>query len=374
MAGEFINTLPSLVTDALTRTRTIDESQSTPGPFVGTPPFNPSADDAPGQPANSPGVGAGTSSDAYNSRGNDDNPPASRTTNQQAINTAFGNQAITPRPNELDQYASYTYAISWWLLTPDQYNSLSAQGRRAPAPGTGNWTLLVQSGGAPISGRNQAFPDDFYFDDLEIESFLMGKGTGMSNNAMEIRFKVVEPNGLTLLQRLYEAVTTAYKNQTRQTPNYAAAQYCLTIEFYGYDSQGNLVAPAKASGTSAVIKKYYPFLLRNITFRTVANQVEYNIVASPVPYDTGTAQARGTIPFQIALAGTTVAQLLQGGPLKATTQPQDDGRQSQPAPAASDPVETFLDRAAVIESRNAQVNDTGNFTGETSSPFTVVAP
>jgi hypothetical protein len=373
MASEFVNILPSLVTDALTRTKTIGESQATPGPYVGTPPFN-AADDAPGTPSQSGGTGAGTSSNSFESRGSDNTPPVGRTTNQQAINTAFGNQAIFPRPNDLDQYASYTYAISWWLLTPDQYNSLGAQGRRAPAPGTGNWTLLVQSGGAPISGRNQAFPDDFYFEELEIESFLMGKGTGMSTNAMEIRFKVVEPNGLTLLQRLYEAVTTAYKNQTRQVPNYAAAQYCLTIEFYGYDSQGNLAAPIKGSGGAGpqpVIKKYYPFLLRNITFRTVANQVEYNVVASPVPYDTGTAQARGTIPFQFALAGTTVSQLLQGGPLSVTTtQPQSDGRTSKPAPN--------LDEAIAASERvlanTARVDAFGNFTGETENPFAVVAP
>jgi hypothetical protein len=159
------------------------------------------------------------------------------------------------------------------LLTPEQYNNLGAAGRRAPAPGTGNWTLLIQSGGAPTAGRSQFFPDDFYFDDLEIESFLMGKGTNMSNNAMEIRFKIIEPNGLTLLQRLFDAVSFAYKNpappasrvtdavgfaqvSANQTSK-GCAQLCsrtvlFTIEFYGYDSQGNLVAPIKgSSGTGA---------------------------------------------------------------------------------------------------------------------------
>jgi hypothetical protein len=286
------------------------------------------------------------------------------------------------------------------LLTPEQYNNLGAAGRRAPAPGTGNWTLLIQSAGAPIAGRSQFFPDDFYFDDLEIESFLMGKGTNMSNNAMEIRFKIIEPNGLTLLQRLFDAVSFAYKNPSppasrvtdanvgfgptvsanqvsKGVPNYAAAQYCLTIEFYGYDSQGNLVAPATGSsgtGPQAVIKKYYPFLLRNITFRTVANQIEYNVIASPVPYDTGTGQARGTIPFQFALAGTTVSQLLQGGPLATTTTTNTkvEGRTSRPKPNPG--LDTFIKQSVVIDRANAGVDALGNFTGETTSPFNVVAP
>jgi len=368
--------------DLASPTVTTGQSQSTPAPNA--------RDDGPTQAPTSGGVGAGTSSNAFDSRGPDNTPPASRSTTQQAINTAFAAQIISPRPNELDQYASYTYAISWWLLTPEQYNNLGAAGRRAPAPGTGNWTLLIQSGGAPIAGRSQFFPDDFYFDDLEIESFLMGKGTNMSTNAMEIRFKVVEPNGLTLIQRLFDAVSFAYKNPaptasvaagaqvsanqtSRAVPNYAAAQYCLTIEFYGYDSQGNLAAPIKGSsgtGAQATIRKYYPFLLRNIMFRTVANQVEYHVVASPVPYDTGTAQARGTIPFAFELAGTTVSQLLQGGPL-AVNNRRDDGRQTQPQPAN---IDNLINSGIAQDQARAQVDQNGNFTGDTTSPFNIVAP
>lgn len=281
------------------------------------------------------GVGAGTSSNAFNTRGNDNTPPASSSATQQTINQNFANQKIVPQPNVLDQYASYTYAISWWLLTPDQYNNLTTG--LAPAPGTGNWSLLMQDGGAPVKGRNQYFPNDYYLDDLEIETFLMGKGTSMSTNGMEIRFKVVEPNGITLIQNLYSAVVAAYKNSntTGQAPNYAAAQYCLTIEFYGYDSNGNLVAPATGQYTAtgqlsntnpqSIIKKYYPFLIENLTFRTVANQIEYNVVGKAVPYSTGTAQARGTIPYAFQLSGQTVSQLLQGSPASTASATFDPG-------------------------------------------------
>jgi hypothetical protein len=327
--------LDSENTDLASPTSTTGQNQSTPAP-------NP-RDDGPTQASNSGGVGAGTSSNSFDSRGNDNNPGASKSSTQQMINQSFANQPIVPQPNVLDQYDSYTYAISWWVLTPDQYNTLTSG--LAPAPGTGNWSLLMQSGGAPIAGRNQFFPLDYYLDDLEIETFLMGKGTSMSTNGMEIKFKVVEPNGLTLIQNLYSAVVAAYKptGKTTQVPNYAAAQYCLTIEFYGYDSNGKLVAPATGQYTtngqlsnanaSAVIKKYYPFLIETLTFRTVANQIEYNIVGKAVPYATGAAQARGTIPFAFQLAGQTVLQLLQGGPLPATASAPSvasEGRVSAP--------------------------------------------
>jgi hypothetical protein len=330
--------------------RTIEQTQATPPNPVSNPnpnPLNITNDDDgnPWAPETS-GVGAGTSSNSANARGNDNTPPNSSSATQQTINQNFANQQIAPQPNVLDQYASYTYAISWWVLTPDQYNKLTSG--KAPELGTGNWSLLVQSGGAPIRGRNPYFPDDYYIDDLEIETTLMGKGSGGGNNAQDIKFKVVEPNGITLLQNLYSAVVAAYKGTGKagHVPNYGAAQYCLTIEFYGYDSNGNLVAPAtgqfsttgQLSGTNpqSVIKKYYPFVIQNITFRTVANQIEYTVVGKPVNYSTGIAQARGTMPFAFALSGQTASQILQGSPVGATATTNDPGaRTSSSGPDTS---------------------------------------
>jgi len=368
--------------DLASPTVTTGQSQSTPAPNA--------RDDGPNQAPTSGGVGAGTSRNAADSRNPDNTPPASSNTSQQVINQTFANQRIVAQPNVLDQYASYTYAISWWVLTPDQYNSLTSGS--APAPGSGNWSLLMQSGGAPTAGRNQFFPLDYYLDDLEIETVLAGKGTGMSTNGMTIKFKVVEPNGLTLIQNLYSAVQTAAlntsaqtaqqaasgtatpgtvnANQTSQPPNYGAAQYCLTIEFYGYDERGNLVAPARGqisttgqlatTNPQSVIKKYYPFLIENITFRTVANQIEYHVIGHPVPYDTGTSQARGTIPFAFQLSGQTVAQLLQGSTLPVTAK-TDEGRTATPArprptQATNSQIDEFLTNAAALDARQGSVS------------------
>jgi hypothetical protein len=368
--------------DLASPTVTTGQSQSTPAPNA--------RDDGPTQAPTSGGVGAGTSPIASNSRNPDNTPPASSNTSQQVINQTFANQRIVAQPNVLDQYASYTYAISWWVLTPDQYNSLTSGS--APAPGSGNWSLLMQSGGAPTAGRNQFFPLDYYLDDLEIETVLAGKGTGMSTNGMTIKFKVVEPNGLTLIQNLYSAVQTAAlntsaqtsqqaasgtatpgtvnANQTSQPPNYGAAQYCLTIEFYGYDERGNLVAPARGqisttgqlatTNPQSVIKKYYPFLIENITFRTVANQIEYHVIGHPVPYDTGTSQARGTIPFAFQLSGQTVAQLLQGSTLPVTAK-TDEGRTATPArprptQATNSQIDEFLINAGTQDARQGSVS------------------
>ena len=298
-------------------TVTTGQSQSTPAAN--------SRDDAYTQNPTSGGAGAGTTGNAATSINSADNPgPTSNT--QQIIAQSFGNSSIITQPNILDQYASYTYAISWYLLTPDQFNAITVGGS-ALSFNTSKWNLLMQSGGAPVKGRDQYFPIDYYLDDLEIETFLMGKGTNMSTNDTSIKFKVVEPNGITLTQNLFQAVVAAYKN-TKQDPNYVAAQYCLGVEFYGYDSNGKLVAPAtgqysqsgqfSSTNKQSVIQKYFPFIMQNITWRSANQAIEYYITGSPVPYVTATSQARGTIPFPFSLSGQTVKQILQGGPVAAT--------------------------------------------------------
>ena len=109
---------------------TIAQTQATPAPFQPDTQLGGPSEDSVAPAATNSGVGAGTSTDPYNARGNDNTPPTTSNSTQQVINQSFASQPIMPQPNVLDQYASYTYAISWWLLTPDQYNSLTGD---APA-------------------------------------------------------------------------------------------------------------------------------------------------------------------------------------------------------------------------------------------------
>lgn len=359
----------------------------------------PAADQAPGQVAKPPiteGVGAGTTGNPNTSINNDDNPRPTSRSNQTAINvsTAALNKLIPTQPNQLDQYASYTYNIGWYLLTPQQYNTM----QKSQRPNAAGWQLLMQTGGAPIAGRSPAFPLDYYMDDLEIETRIPGGGSNLANTATDIRFKVVEPNGITLIENLFRAVVAAYGQSqqsqttttnngsptasspvTNQTPNYIAAIYCLVIQFYGYDKNGTIVAPIKGGfntdtgyGRAAVITKYYPFRITDIKF-TVANRaIEYTITAKPQTYSLHATTDRGTVPFPFTMTGQTVEQLLTGSPVGTTygTNQADPGaRRDQPAP-----VNEAVTASVLVEQNRAGVDANGNFTGETASPFSVVAP
>ena len=367
--------------DLASPTVTTSQSQS-------TPPVN-TRDDGPTQAPTSGGVGAGTSRNASASISADDNPRPTQATIAANVSTAALNQLIPTQPNQLDQYGSYTYSLGWYLLSPAQFNDMMRSGK----PNVSGWQLLMQSGGAPIAGRSAAFPLDYYMDDLEITTKTPLGGTGLAHSAVDLRFKVTEPNGITLIENLFQAVQGVYRNAqqpqtnngatvaksptTTKTVNYLQAQYCLVIQFFGYDSSGNLVAPvtgslssdAQTTSQSAVIIKYYPFRLVDIRFQLANRAVEYVITAKPVGQSYGFVTDRGTVPFPFTMTGETVEQLLNGPKISV---PADTGaRTSQPVP---NNIDTFEQQSAVIDASQAQTDANGNFTGATTSPFNVVAP
>lgn len=286
----------------------------------------------------------------------DDNTQPNNNTTAQIINASF-NQRIVPESNVLDEYASYTYAISWYLLTPDQYNEMT----RSQKKNCASWQLLMQSAGAPTksagasanspatAGRNQFFDKDYYIDDLEIDSIIPLKGTGAANTATDIRFKVTEPNGITLIENLYKAVSTLYKQKNvNKNANYPMAQYCLVVRFYGYNDAGELVTTGRR-GTNgktnltdprAIVEKFYPFVITNIKFRIPKDRVvEYDVQGKPIPHFYNKSQDRGTIPFAFELIGETLNQVLIGKPV-GTVYPASPGeRRDSPTPNTSAPTQ-----------------------------------
>ena len=353
-----------------------------------------------------PGVGSGTGIENL-ARQSEDNPNATNGTNgtntRQVLTQTFSG-LIRTQQNQLDQYASYTYALSWFLLTPAQYNAFQTSQKKDVA----NWQLLMQSGGAAATptvyyendgqtsaatgGRSQFFPLDYYMDDLEIYSTFPLGGTGMCHSAMTLKFKVSEPNGITLVDKLYKAVKSVYKQvqptstvdpQTNvnatvsiTNPNYPTAQYCLIIHFYGYDTQGNLVVPAtgtyspngvpSTTDPKAVIEKYYPFLISNLKYRMAKSQIEYEIEGRPIGQNYALGTDRGSIPFNFNLSGQTIGQLLVGQPVASGTNTADPGaRISQPTPSNNTAVSPAT--ASVINSVVAAFNSGGSSSADLSA-------
>lgn len=298
--------------------KTLQETQSVAPPAPATP--------APSDARPSGPAGAGA---------NGEDGTGAATTKQ--VMASFNNTFFSPKNNVLDKYASYTYSISWYLLTPTDYKNLTATKK----PNVANYSLIAQSAGAPTGAtpanaggiRNQYFSLDYYLDNLEIVSAISGKGTNRAHNAADIKFDVVEPAGITLITNLQKAVEAVYKNSNIR---YSLAAYCLVIRFYGYDENGNIVTASDSDNNNAVVEKFIPFYIENIKFRVVSNKlVEYRVTAKPIVYYVGLGSAMGTIKAPIEISGSTVSQILAGNGNANATQPPDDGRNSTSLPQTS---------------------------------------
>jgi hypothetical protein len=370
-----LNVLPEdqIETGTNGRLRPLNETQATPP--APPQPFSVLDDDGnvlPTTPSTSRGAGAPT----------DDGTPKNSLSVQQTINANFS-QRIEPRPNILDEYASYTYSITWYLLTPEQFNQMSVQNKI----NISNWQILVQSGGASITpgngqpGRNEFFSNDYYLDNFVIETFTEGKGTGGPMNLGELNFTVTEPNGFTLIENLYRAVSSTYKkaNINVSASEYGQADYCICIRFYGYNEFGELQqvgrttnpgggrsGVAVSTDVRAVVEKFIPFRIAELKTKIVSKAVEYQIQGQPVGYNTAFSSQRGTIPFAYELAGSNVGELLNGRPV-GTNYTKSDGRPNTSNPPSANPT-------SPANTDSAGVDANGNFTGITYNPNAVVAP
>jgi hypothetical protein len=204
----------------------------------------------------------------------DDAANNSTTTTQTDVNKAQADPIqVKPQPNILDRYNNYAWSASVYLMSGSQYSKLmNSKDKKIdgyylmfqsggagvsdgvirpplPATGGGGGDADAQPGGFygtasptyPTANRSPFFPNDFYIDSVTVETQCVGKGTGAAHLATNLKFTVVEPQGITLLERMYEAVANMEPRDAAGKVNYTAATYLMVLRFYGYDESGNIV-------------------------------------------------------------------------------------------------------------------------------------
>jgi hypothetical protein len=263
--------------------------------------------------------------------GNDDQAPRNPVATE--VDTIFNLGKIIPQPNVLDQYASYTYSASFYLMSPQSYRQMVASKKKTLTGAE----LLFQSGGAPVRGRNPYFTDDYYIDQITMESVMLYRGTRAAHNVNGIKMRVVEPNGITLINNLAQAVQGFVGGgPSQRRRSYGQQLYLLVIRFYGYDKDGNLMRGGikgmtnpllqtstiqdNATDRNSIVEKFYPVTIKNISFKIANKVVEYEIDAIGTPYFFPTGTMKGVVPYNVELSGQTLKDALTGTPnIVATT-------------------------------------------------------
>ena len=277
----------------------------------------------------------------------DDAANNSTSTKQAEVNASEASLVkIIPQPNVLDDYYSYSYQISVYLCNDSQYKRLMF-GNNLKLDG---YQLLFQTGGAPLNrdgvrpqpaagttdqdggtvppeernypdgGRNPYFDNDFYIDSVSLENKLPAGGSGGAHFDTDLKFTLIEPQGMTLLERLRDAVENHSPQNENGKVNYLAATYVMVIRFYGYDQSGNIVMPIKGgltvggqtSDTQAVVEKLVPFQITNIDWTIGSKTTSYEWKCKPVGLNIAGSTARGTIPYDLQLNAASVGKLLNG--------------------------------------------------------------
>ncbi len=271
-----------------------------------------------------------TASDDAGQEGESTDPEVQQQLQEQGAQTAESKAGIYifPKPNVLDNFATYTWSASLYIMTNQQFTAYC----KNPVQNINSYLLLIQSGGAPTNqggvradqgtvealkesgtgaaGRNPFFGDDYYIDNIEIKTL----GTPQrGHGGMSIKFQITETENISLLDNLWKVVQDLNKSKGIKNLNYSSVFYLMVIRFYGYDANGlPIQIGGNNSDPSAAIEKYFPFQIRDIKFRVSSKLVTYDIEGVPLGHKAGLSVELGTIPNDIELNGETVGDLLTG--------------------------------------------------------------
>lgn len=226
---------------------------------------------------------------------------------------------IVPTENPLSGLVTQTYSISIYLINSGDYEEMLLQQRKVLPTSS---QLIIQSGGIPFGERNAWFLEDFYIEDVEFKSIVGTQGVGSPHNVATLDFTILEPQGITFLNRLNNAVK---RHTGLEKTNELNQNYLMVIRFYGYDEAGNLISgtnlgtSADVSDPRSLVEKFIPFQFADLSYKIGTKAVEYRVQCTIPQTNIGFSQARATIPFNMQLVAPDVQTLLNGNLLLSGT-------------------------------------------------------
>ena len=214
--------------------------------------------------------------------------------------TANNKKKKDPIPNPLLAYPSYTYGISLALLTVKEYNDIvgdvkNYQSNRVIIASAGRYNI---DEGASMFKRAPFFAEDFYFDNLNMTTVIGLNDRSRSTNAINLTFTIIEPYGVTLLNRILDLSADI------KSLNYIAQPYLLQIDFFGMNDAGEIV------GIIPDQTKRIPIRILKMDIKASAKGAEYQMEACPYShsaYDLSTV----TTPANFEITAGTLESFLQ---------------------------------------------------------------
>lgn len=222
--------------------------------------------------------------------------------------------------NILHDYTNYTYRITLFFLTSEDYNLLAA----SPDTFIPKYSLISSAGGyarttgstttVPAGGqsgtvyettRHPDFRTDFYIDNLQLQTIVGLNSKTKATNAVDISFTITEPYGLSLLDRLLSACETSKDNIT----NYMAQPYLLQLDILANPTDEKLINLRQTN--NVIISKKFPIKLLELKIKPSASGTVYSCRAMPfnhIAFNTTVA----SVPITLNVEASTVGEFFGG--------------------------------------------------------------
>lgn len=235
---------------------------------------------------------------------NSDDQLKEKTTVVTTTTTAAANEVPSPIPNPLHSYATYTYGITLFILSKDDFNRLQKADVKELPSWNPTYALISSAGryqsGTTLNGttRQASFKEDFYFDNLRMKTVVGMNSQTRGTNAVEISFNIIEPYGMTLLDRMIDAAKQV------GSKNYLEQPYLLQIDFFGSDALGETHTPIPT------LSKRIPVKFVALKIKVGTKGAEYAVQA--IPYNhSALRETTAVTPANFEVVATTVNDFFQ---------------------------------------------------------------
>lgn len=213
--------------------------------------------------------------------------------------------------NPLHQFDSYTYGLSLYMLSVDNYASMIAATDNFNPPAN---SLLIASAGRGSANRNPHFNTEFYFENLEMTTIISDTPENKNTNLIEGNFRLIEPLGFTFINRLIKAAASV-TNPT-SSPRYEQQCYLLKIEFFGIKDGEVKKTPAEVTdpknNNQVGTTKYLPVMIVNLKAEVTERGSVYTIEFVPYSHQ-ALLDKNLTIQTGFLVSGSTVGEILGFG-------------------------------------------------------------
>jgi hypothetical protein len=233
------------------------------------------------------------------------------------------------RKNPLSEFSSYTYNVSFYIVTPEAYNEYMVS-NEMPKKGV---YIVAQSGGMNNQSESRGLTDDgtpgpgkqgldYFIDDLKFVGYFPAMhGQNTSTTQTECTFKIFEPMGFSFLPRLANLADVISKESPKiqatglNRPLHMQMCYIMRVSFYGYDANGAIkksdsTGPGDAYGAFGSYERYFPLAISNVKSTLEGKMTVYDFKATVFNERVAYGTMYGKVPSKTYIEAATVSEAI----------------------------------------------------------------